>query len=156
MDALTIHEAAETTGWSPRMLRYIERSGLVAPARSASGYRLYGAAELQRLRTLRELLQRHELNLSDLGFALRLGREAELREAIDDWFASEPHRPDGVAAADWLSWEQDKHEKLLAAAGGSAPAAVAAAGGSAPAEPPMESAPADSTATNHVTEMSQA
>ncbi len=48
-DALTIHESAETTGWSPRMLRYIERSGLVVPARSASGYRLYGAAELQRL-----------------------------------------------------------------------------------------------------------
>ena len=50
MQALTIHEAAETTGWSARMLRYIERSGLVAPARSASGYRLYGPAELQRLR----------------------------------------------------------------------------------------------------------
>ena len=31
MDALTIHEAAETTGWSPRMLRYIERVGLVEP-----------------------------------------------------------------------------------------------------------------------------
>ena len=28
MDALTIHEAAETTGWSARMLRYVERSGL--------------------------------------------------------------------------------------------------------------------------------
>jgi MerR family copper efflux transcriptional regulator len=148
MEALTIHEAAETTGWSPRMLRYIERSGLVAPARSASGYRLYGAAELQRLRTLRELLQRYELNLSDLGFALRLGREAELRDAVEDWLASEPHRPEGVAAAEWLSWEQDKHEKLLAAAtAGSAPAAVTAAGGSAPADP---------TPTNHVTEMSQA
>jgi len=113
--ALTIHEAAETTGWSPRMLRYIERSGLVVPARSASGYRLYGAAELQRLRTLRELLARFELNLSDLGFALRLRREPELREAIDEWFEAEPHRPEHVAAADWLSWEQDKHEKLLAA-----------------------------------------
>lgn len=141
MDALTIHEAAETTGWSPRMLRYIERSGLVAPARSASGYRLYGAAELQRLRTLRELLQHYELNLSDLGFALRLGREAELRDAVEDWFASEPHRPDGVAAADWLSWEQDKHEKLVA---------------TATAAPAMAAAPAADTATNHVTEMSQA
>jgi DNA-binding transcriptional MerR regulator len=36
-DALTIHEAAETTGWSPRMLRYVERSQLVAPERSRSG-----------------------------------------------------------------------------------------------------------------------
>jgi len=115
-DALTIHEAAETTGWSPRMLRYIDSSGLIVPERSTSGYRLYGPGALQRLRTLRELLQRFELNLSDVVFALRLGREAELREAVDDWFASEPARPEGVAAADWLAWEQDKHEKLLAAA----------------------------------------
>ena len=56
MDGLTINEAAETTGWSPRMLRYVEQAGLVAPARSASGYRLYRAPELQRLRTLKELL----------------------------------------------------------------------------------------------------
>jgi DNA-binding transcriptional MerR regulator len=120
-DALTIHEAAETTGWSPRMLRYIERNGLVAPARSASGYRLYGAAELQRLRTLRELLERSELNLSDVVFARRLAREDELRAAIDEWFAAEPQRPEHVAAGDWLRWEQDKHEKLLAAANVSTP-----------------------------------
>ena len=72
MDALTINEAAETTGWSPRMLRYVERVGLVEPARSESGYRLYGPAELQRLRTLRELLAEHDIGLSDLAFALRL------------------------------------------------------------------------------------
>lgn len=112
-DALTIHEAAEITGWSARMLRYVERSDLVVPARSGSGYRLYGAAELQRLRTLRELLARFDLNLSDLGFALRMRREAEVREAVEDWFEAEPSRPEHVAAADWLSWEQDKHEKLL-------------------------------------------
>ena len=75
MDALTINEAAETTGWSPRMLRYVERVGLVEPARSASGYRLYGPAELQRLRTLRELLAEHDIGLSDLAFALRLRRD---------------------------------------------------------------------------------
>ena len=57
MDALTINEASVTTGWSPRMLRYIERAGLVEPARSDAGYRLYGPAELQKLRTLRELLR---------------------------------------------------------------------------------------------------
>ena len=74
-DALTIHEAAETTGWSPRMLRYIERNGLIEPQRSAAGYRLYGAAELQRLRTLNELLGDYDLGLGDIGFALRLRRE---------------------------------------------------------------------------------
>ena len=54
------------------MLRYVERVGLVEPKRSAAGYRLYGPAELQRLRTLRELLDEHDIGLSDLAFALRL------------------------------------------------------------------------------------
>ena len=112
-DALTIHEAAETTGWSARMLRYIERSGLVVPARSGSGYRLYGAAELQRLRTLRELLERFDLGLSDMVFALRLRSDPELRASVDEWLEAEPSRPEDVAAADWLRWEQDKHQKLL-------------------------------------------
>ena len=61
------------------MLRYVERVGLVEPERSGAGYRLYGPAELQRLRTLRELLEEHELGLSDVAFALRLRRDAELR-----------------------------------------------------------------------------
>ena len=88
MDALTINEAARTTGWSARMLRYIEQVGLVEPARSGSGYRLYGAPELQRLRTL----------------------------DVDTWFESEAQRPADVAPSDWLRFEQDKHERLLAAA----------------------------------------
>ena len=114
-DALTIHEAAETTGWSARMLRYIERAGLVEPARSASGYRLYGPAELQRLRTLRELLQEHDISLTDVGFALRLRREQQLSDAVEAWFEAEVERPKHVPATDWLQWEQTKHEKLLAA-----------------------------------------
>ena len=115
-DALTIHEAAETTGWSARMLRYIERAGLVEPQRSASGYRLYGPAELQRLRTLRELLHEHDVSLSEVGFALRLRRDTGTRDAVEAWFEAEAERPDEVPASDWLLWEQDKHEKLLAAA----------------------------------------
>jgi MerR family copper efflux transcriptional regulator len=118
MEALTIHEAAQTTGWSPRMLRYIERSGLVAPARSASGYRLYGPAELQRLRTLKELLVRFDVGLSDVAFAARLGTSETLREAVQDWIEAQPHRPEDVSAADWLRFEQDKHERLLAASKG--------------------------------------
>ena len=115
MDALTIHEAAQTTGWSPRMLRYVERVGLVAPERSGAGYRLYGPAELQRLRTLRELLDAHELGLSDVAFALRLRSDAELRAAVDRWLEAEAERPAHVPAPDWLHWEQEKHSKLLAA-----------------------------------------
>jgi DNA-binding transcriptional MerR regulator len=116
MDALTIHEAAETTGWSPRMLRYIERVGLIGPQRTAGGYRLYGPAELQRLRTLRELLERHEVGLSDIAFALRLRDDAALRMDAESWFEAEAERPDDVPAADWLRWEQEKHQRLLAAA----------------------------------------
>ena len=115
MDALTIHEAAETTGWSPRMLRYIERIGLIEPQRSGSGYRLYGAAELQRLRTLKELLTARELGLGDIGFALRLRRETDLRHAVEAWFEAKPERPQDVPQADWLSFEQEKHSKLLEA-----------------------------------------
>ena len=121
MDALTIHEAAETTGWSPRMLRYVERVGLVEPGRSSAGYRLYGPAELQRLRTLRELLERHELGLSDIAFALRLRRDAELRSAVDGWLEATAERPEHVPAPNWLRWEQEKHSKLLAAAAAQRP-----------------------------------
>jgi MerR family transcriptional regulator, copper efflux regulator len=115
VDALTINEAAETTGWSPRMLRYVERVGLLEAKRSAAGYRLYGPAELQRLRTLRELLDEHDIGLSDLAFALRLHRDSQLRQATDAWFDSEAKRPAGVPSAEWLRFEQEKHEKLLTA-----------------------------------------
>jgi len=114
-DALTIHEAAETTGWSPRMLRYIERNGLIEPQRSASGYRLYGAAELQRLRTLKELLGEYDLGLGEIGFALRLRREQDLRSAVEAWFEAKPERPQHIPADDWLTFEQEKHSKLLEA-----------------------------------------
>ncbi|MEX1141790.1 MAG: MerR family transcriptional regulator [Thermoleophilaceae bacterium] len=113
MAALTINEAAETTGWSPRMLRYVEREGLIEPSRSSSGYRLYGPPELQRLRTLRELLAEHEVSLGDVGFALRLSRDDDLRTAVDAWLSARPKRPEGVADDDWLLFEQRKHERLL-------------------------------------------
>jgi MerR family copper efflux transcriptional regulator len=116
VDALTINEAAETTGWSARMLRYIESVGLVEPGRSGSGYRLYGPGELQRLSTLRALLEERGLDLAEVGFALRLERDPQLRDAIDLWLAAEPSRPEDVSAADWLRFEQEKHQQLLVAA----------------------------------------
>jgi MerR family copper efflux transcriptional regulator len=115
MDALTIHEAAETTGWSPRMLRYIESSGLLEARRSPSGYRLFGPEELQRLRTLRELLDEHGVSLQEVGFALRLRRDEDVAGAVEAWFEAEPARPEHVPSDDWLAFEQDKHQRLLAA-----------------------------------------
>jgi MerR family transcriptional regulator, copper efflux regulator len=113
MDGLTINEAAETTGWSPRMLRYLERVGLILPPRTGSGYRMFGPEELQRLRTLRELLGRFECGLSDVAFAKRMREDEALRKAVDAWLEATPRRPEGVASDDWLRWEQEKHQRLL-------------------------------------------
>jgi len=112
-DALTINEAAETSGWSARMLRYIESVGLVEPPRSPAGYRLYGPAELQRLRTLRELLKGNKLEIADVGFVQRLRDEPTVERAVNEWLDQEAEKPEDVAANDWLSWEQQKHNRLL-------------------------------------------
>jgi DNA-binding transcriptional MerR regulator len=96
------------------MLRYVEQLGLVESPRSAAGYRLYGPAQLQRLRTLRELLESYGVELGDVGFALRLRREPELATALDEWFEAEPRRPQHeMPDGDWLAFEQDKHSQLL-------------------------------------------
>ncbi len=55
-----------------------------------------------------------ELDLAEVGFALRLRREPALREAIELWLAAEPARPEHVSADDWLRFEQEKHQRLLA------------------------------------------
>jgi MerR family transcriptional regulator, copper efflux regulator len=116
MDGLTINEASRTAGWSPRMLRYVEQAGLVTPGRSASGYRLYGPAQLQRLRTLKELLTRFGIGLSDVAFAARLRTSPALRESVQAWLEAQPRRPEHVSAEDWLRFEQEKHQRLLSAA----------------------------------------
>ena len=116
MEALTINEAATTTGWSPRMLRYVEQAGLVAPARSASGYRLYGAGQLQRLRTLKELLARFEHRPVRRRLRRADGQRRRLcaRRSRRGW-SPRPGGPSDVEAEDWLRFEQDKHQRLLAA-----------------------------------------
>jgi DNA-binding transcriptional MerR regulator len=109
VDEQTVGAAAATTGWSPRMLRYLEQLGLVVPRRTPAGYRVYGLGELNQLRSLQELRRRFGVDLDELAFAARLRREPDLRAAVDGW----------IAAADdsrsWIEWEQRKHERLLAA-----------------------------------------
>ena len=107
MDALSVGAAAAQSGWSPRMLRYLERVGLVAPRRTAAGYRRYGLLELNQLRSLRELRRRFRVELRELAFAARLRREPDLRAAVDSWLAG--------TELSALDWEQRKHERLLAA-----------------------------------------
>ena len=104
---MSIGAAARHTGWSPRMLRYIENAMLVVPRRTASGYRAYGLKELNQLRSLRELLHRWDVGLSEVALAARLRRDPALRAALDGWLA-------GVEL-EALEWEQRKHERLLVA-----------------------------------------
>ena len=106
MEGLNVSDAAARVGWSPRMLRYLEKVGLVVPARTASAYRKYQLRELNELRTLDDLRTRFHLQISDLVFAARLRREPELRRAIDGWLAGR----DDLA---WVEWEQRKQERLL-------------------------------------------
>jgi DNA-binding transcriptional MerR regulator len=108
VERMTVSEAAARTGWSARMLRYLERAGLVVPVRTAAGYRLYGLRELNQLRALRRLRTGFGLEIADVAFAARLRREPELRLAVDAWLA-------GADDLAWVEWEQRKHERLLTA-----------------------------------------
>ena len=103
----TVGQAAAQTGWSPRMLRYLEQASLVVPRRTQTGYRLYGLLELNQLRSLQQLRRRFGVELRELAFAARLRRDPELRAAVDSWLAG--------SELSALDWEQRKHERLLAA-----------------------------------------
>jgi MerR family copper efflux transcriptional regulator len=107
VDGLAIGEAAARTGWSPRMLRYLETAGLVVPPRTSSGYRQYGLLELNQLRSLNELRRRFGVGIDDLAFAIRLEREPALQGAVATWLAG--------TQLSALDWEQRKHERLLVA-----------------------------------------
>jgi MerR family transcriptional regulator, copper efflux regulator len=110
---MTIGETGRRTGWSPRMLRYLEQEGLVVPARSDAGYRRYGIRELNQLNALADLRARFDVELADLEFALRLRREPALRSAVETWLAgTNVPEPEQTPPA-WVEWEQRKHERLL-------------------------------------------
>jgi len=129
MASTTVHTAAQTTGWSVRMLHYLDAAGLVSPPRSPGGYRLYGNREIAQLRGLRQLLADHDLRPADLQVALRLRSEPTLAQAVDDWLremaplkaAVQPAEQQPAPAeatpsnaelsTSWLRFEQDKHSR---------------------------------------------
>jgi MerR family copper efflux transcriptional regulator len=111
---MPIGETSRRTGWSPRMLRYLEQEGLVVPARSATGYRRYGIRELNQLNALADLRTRFRVGLAELAFALRLRREPALRGAVETWLAGTTVPEHEQTSPAWVEWEQRKHERLLA------------------------------------------
>ena len=97
------------TGWSAADAALSGDDGTRRPERAPSGYRLYGLRELNQLRSLRELRERLAVELDELAFAARLRREPELRGGRD------VARTAATPSADWVDWEQRKHERLLVA-----------------------------------------
>jgi MerR family transcriptional regulator/heat shock protein HspR len=71
-----ISVAASLVGSAPQNLRLYEARGLVAPARSDGGTRLYSENDLERLRWISQLLE-DGLNLAGIQMVL------ELQEAND-------------------------------------------------------------------------
>ncbi len=115
MEGISVGQAATRSGWSARMLRYLEQAGLVVPARSASGYRLYGIRELNQLKGLADLRRRFGVELDEIAFALRLRRDSTVRAAVETWLAGSNVPLAGSSAPAWVEWEQRKHERLLVA-----------------------------------------
>jgi DNA-binding transcriptional MerR regulator len=84
-----ISVAASLVGNAPQNLRLYEARGLVAPARSEGGTRLYSENDLERLREIGQLLE-DGLNLAGIDMVLHL-REANerLQDELDKRVASE-------------------------------------------------------------------
>jgi DNA-binding transcriptional MerR regulator len=76
--------AADLVGNAPQNLRLYETRGLVAPARSEGGTRLYSENDLERLRMIGQLLE-SGLNLAGVDMVLDLQEANErLRQELDE------------------------------------------------------------------------
>ena len=72
---------ADLAGLSPARIRLYERAGMIAPVRRIGRSRLYGEAELARLRRLRRLATDLGLNAAGLEVVVRLLDELEALRA---------------------------------------------------------------------------
>ena len=80
METFDIAEVARRTGLTSRALRFYEARGLLAPLRTYSGRRLYGAGELERVNQI-VALKRAGLTLAQID-ALTRGRRIDLGALI--------------------------------------------------------------------------
>ena len=79
-----ISVAAELAGLHPQTLRMYEQRGLVRPARTPGGTRLYSEADVERLRLVQRLTSELGLNLAGVTHVLRLEDEIRrLRARMD-------------------------------------------------------------------------
>ena len=107
---LTVGEAAAQTGWSPRMLRYLERAGLVVPRAHRGRLPALRAPRAEPAALARASCCGASTSSSpDVAFAARLRARAGRCGP-----PSTPGSP-GARRSTALEWEQRKHERLLAA-----------------------------------------
>jgi MerR family copper efflux transcriptional regulator len=74
--------AAARLGTTPRMLRYRESLGLLAPARTAGGYRTYDQRDLLAAAYAADLEERHGVPPAAVAFALRATHDTALRDEL--------------------------------------------------------------------------
>jgi MerR family copper efflux transcriptional regulator len=111
LPAMRVGDAARRVGTSARMLRYAEQLGLVAPARTAAGYRDYGERDLQAVAGALRLQERYGAPPAALAFGLRALEDPEVAGSLRA-LARLIRRadPDPVAA---LDFETAKARRLL-------------------------------------------
>jgi MerR family transcriptional regulator, copper efflux regulator len=112
-----VGEAATRLGTTPRMLRYAEQLGLLAPARSGGNYRVYGERDLLAAAYGGELADSYRVTPAALGFALRALAEPEvaarLRTLARLAGRAGPERDGEPARSAALDFETSKAQRLL-------------------------------------------
>ena len=102
-ESLRIGEAARLLGATTDILRNWERNGLIqVPRDPHNGYRVYGAAEIGRMRVIRMLRRAGYSMMAILRMLLQLdrGQAVDLRQALD---TPRPDEDVYSAADQWLS-----------------------------------------------------
>jgi len=112
-EPLRIGETARLLGVTTDMLRNWERNGLLTVPRDPHNhYRLYGAAEISRLRVIRTLLRAGYSTMAILRMLLQFdrGQRDGLRQALD----TPPPDEDILSAADrWLSTLAEQEQRAM-------------------------------------------
>ena len=105
---MRVGDAARRLGTSARMLRYAEQLGLVAPARTAGGYRDYGERDLAAAAFALRLQGRHGVTPAALAFGLRALEDPEVAGSLRR--LARLRGPDPTTA---LDFETAKARRLL-------------------------------------------
>lgn len=107
---MRVGDAARRVGTSARMLRYAEQLGLVAPARTAGGYRDYGERDLLAAAAALDLQARYRATPAALAFGLRVLEDPEVAGSLRRLARLLRGSPDPAAA---LDFETAKARRLL-------------------------------------------